>query len=526
MSWRTPAPTFEAAIQRCAQIQARRVLAARLAARTSLRAFCEALQPDIDFAYWQLDLIDHIEWALATPDARLMVFAPPRHGKSLVVSRLLPAYLLGRDPKHEVLCAAGTQNLADEFGLFVRNLLNTPVYQEICPQAKIDKNSNAVSKLTMAAGGGYRSVGCGVQIVGRGAGTLIIDDPYPSRTEAYSATTRAGLSGWYRTEARTRLAPQGRIILMHQRWHPEDLAAELLAQAAKDPEADQWRVLIYPAIAEAGYADAFERCREPGMELDPRRWHMKALRALRSGMPEDEWLALYQQRPVNAEGGFFKADWFQYHSGLPDKLNWFIGVDFAATADTRNDRCAFVPVGVNSKGDWYIPSDYVFEHLESPDAVERLLDLVAKYKPVFVATEKGVLDRVMRPILRVAMSKRQTFVSFREVSRTSGKHIMAAPLQARLQARTLYFPQDRRTKEQVVPQFLDFIPEADNKVDDMIDALANLAQVIPVVAGPEPELPPLPKDPQKEEDERWERIMAGQRRESPVPFARFNGKPY
>lgn len=529
--WPINRPAAERAYESVAQTRARRMavqqLALRKRARDDLLTFCQLRRPDYTFADWQVDLIKHLQWAVNTPNARLMIFAPPRHGKSEIVSRQLPAFLLGRNPREEILCASGTQQLADEFGLYVRNSLNDPIYREIFPGAAIDKNSNAVSRVTLEKGGGYRSVGCGALIVGRGGHWLIVDDPYASRVDAYSATTRGTISGWWRTEARTRLAPGGRAILMHQRWHPEDLAAELLQIQKEDPNADQWRVLVYPAIRELGYDDELDWMREPAQELDPRRWSMKSLRALQAGMDEAEWLALYQQRPVNAEGGFFKADWFQYHSGIPKNVNWYIGADFAATDDTRNDRCAFFPVAVSDTNDWYIPGDYVFEHLTSLEAVRKLMDLVKKYRPLYIATEKGPLDRVMRPILNQEMRNRGMFVSFREIVRGAGKHIVAAPLQARLQSRSVYLPNDRQTTEKIIPQFLDFIPEADNKVDDAIDALANLAQTMDALSAPAPELPELPEDEDALEEARWEKILAGARghQSKSVPFKRFDGRP-
>jgi hypothetical protein len=519
---RTPAP-FAPRMGDLAMSVAIREIRKRQQARHDIASFYQVMRPTYTPADWQLDLIEHLEWARQTPNARLMIFAPPRHGKSEVVSRQLPAFLLGLDPTKEILCAAGTQGLADEFGLYVRNLLNSEQYRELFPDATIDRNSNAIAKMTMDAGGGYRGVGVGVQIVGRGADWLIIDDPYTSAETAFSSTQRASMEAWYRTEARTRLAPHGRIILMHQRWHPEDLAATLLRQQEEDPDADQWRVLSYPAISEAGYADAYDHRRDYDQELDPRRWSKKALRAIRAGLTDSDWLALYQQRPVNAEGGFFQADWIQYHDGVPQDLNWYIGVDFAATDDARNDRVALVPVGVSAAGNWYIPPDYVFEHLTSLDAARRLVALVKKYKPLYVATEKGVLDRVMRPILNDAMAKAQAFVSFRAITRSSGKHIIAAPLQARMQAKTVYFPRDRTTSEKVIPQFLDFIPEADNRVDDFIDALANFAQTATTMTAPAPPEAPEEISDEDADEAMWDRIMANGAPRSAAPFERFFG---
>jgi hypothetical protein len=442
---------------------------------------------------------------------------------SELVSRALPALYLGRNPHHEVISAAATGELADEFGLFVRNALNDPLFHDLFPRCQLDDSSNAVSRLTTRLRGGYRGLGVNMQIVGRGAHLLILDDPVSGRAAAYSELERTKLYAWYRTNARTRVAPGGGILVMHQRWHVNDLAGTLLAQAAADKDADQWEVLAFPAIAEDSTNDGLDR--NPGQVLVPERWPLPALRSLRAGMTDEEWLALFQQRPVRESGGFFKAEWLQYHSEIPKNVYWYIGADFAGTANTHSNRTALLPYAISETGDMYLAPDFVLERMEIPDAVDKLVELIVKYKPRFVAGEKGTLQNVVNVLLKPILRKRRIYgTSIREVTRSSGKHIVAATFQARMQHRQVWLPSTQPVRSLVVPSLLNFIAGADNDDDDFIDASANLCCELDTetTPAPPPELPELDDS----DDAIWERIMSNGAPPSAAPFTRFNGEAY
>ncbi|MFM2055204.1 MAG: hypothetical protein RL456_3241 [Pseudomonadota bacterium] len=448
---------------------------------------------------------------------RLMIFAPPRHGKSQIVSRALPSWFLGRNPRAEVIAASSTQDLADDFGLDVRNILNNPVYHDIFPKAAIDPASNSVSKVVMQAGGAYRAVGMNTVVVGRGANLLIIDDPIKDRKTAYSQLERDNIDASYRTNFRTRVAPGGGIILMHQRWHTDDLAGRLLARSRTNPDADQWEVLNLPAIAETD-----DDWRLAGEALFPERWNLKKLAALRAEMTEDEWLALFQQRPVKQEGGWFKADWFQYYSKLPNDLFWYIGADYAVSTDSRADNTAIIPVGIDHKRNLYVAPDFFLGKLEPGDAVNKTLELARKYKARHVAADAGPVDIALRAIFKERMRDLNYFIHIEGIRRSVKKHIIAASYHARMQNRSVWFPDNRLMREQFIPNHLNFIPEADNTHDDEIDAMANLCTMLDTIAAPVPDVPL----PEVEEDP-WDKILArGGAGEAHAPFARLNGERY
>lgn len=155
---------------------------------------------------------------------RLMVFLPPRHGKSHTASENFPAWYLGRNPDHYVIAASHTQELADDFGRKVRNQIVDPVFRQIFPGVKIKADSTAAKRFhvegnpmdsfSTGQNGAYFAVGVGGPLTGRGAHLLLIDDPIKNREDADSETIRKKIKDWYTSTAYTRLMPGGRIVII------------------------------------------------------------------------------------------------------------------------------------------------------------------------------------------------------------------------------------------------------------------------------------------------------------------------
>jgi phage terminase large subunit-like protein len=281
---------------------------------------------------------------------RLMIFAPPRHGKTEQVSVKAPVKHMAENPGHEVVCASYGQDLADDNSRKARTTARgddaTWVFPDIRPvpaksRYRGDYQRNDVDRVQRwAVGNGstYTAVGVGGPLTGRGFHFGVIDDPIKDAAEASSKAKRDAVWDWYLTTFRTRCAPGGGIILMLTRWHEDDLAGRLLKKAKEDPEADQWEVLSYPAIAEAD-----EPHRRAGEALHPARWPLQELLKLKAAMTdrfgERWWLALYQQRPTAATGDLFKR-------GMPTFSRFY--VEHPADTAARADR-VFLSIDANFK---------------------------------------------------------------------------------------------------------------------------------------------------------------------------------
>ena len=115
---------------------------------------------------------------------RLMIFVPPRHGKSQLSSEFFPAWYLGRNPDKYIITATYSQELAEDFGRKVRNQLQDIIHQTLFPECRLSPDSQSSKRFSTLQRGTYFAVGVGSSITGRGANVLIIDDPIKNREEA------------------------------------------------------------------------------------------------------------------------------------------------------------------------------------------------------------------------------------------------------------------------------------------------------------------------------------------------------
>src|SRR4029077_17477236 len=134
-----------------------------------------------------------------------------------------------------ILAASHTTELAEKWGRRIRNLL---VEHASTLNVSLAGDSKAAGRWALANGGEYYAAGVGVAIAGFRADLAIIDDPIRSREGGDSALLRDKIWDWYRSDLMTRLRPGGRIVLIQTRWHEEDLAGRILAEAVCG--GDQW----------------------------------------------------------------------------------------------------------------------------------------------------------------------------------------------------------------------------------------------------------------------------------------------
>jgi len=242
---------------------------------------------------------------------RLMIFQPPRSGKSMLTSEFTPAWYLGRHPDRRVILASYGAHLASNWGRKSRDVLiehGPSVFGiNVATQSKAADHWNIAGEP-----GGMNTAGVGGPITGFGADLLIIDDPLKDAEEAGSEVIRAKHVDWWQAVARTRLMAGGAVVLMQTRWHESDLAGWLLEDMRHG--GDQWEVLSLPAIAE----EDDQLGREEGEALWPSKFPLPDLERTKRALGGYYWAALYQQRPVPAGGAVFKRNDFRYFTEHPE----------------------------------------------------------------------------------------------------------------------------------------------------------------------------------------------------------------
>jgi predicted phage terminase large subunit-like protein len=98
--------------------------------------------------------------------------------------------------------------------------------------------------------------------------------------------------------------------------------------------------------------------RPPGEALCPQRYNEAALEKLRRKLGSYSFAALYQQRPVPAEGGLFKRAWFRTVPFAPAGIRWKRGYDLAVSTSATADYTASFRAGYDREGNLYIDGGF------------------------------------------------------------------------------------------------------------------------------------------------------------------------
>ncbi len=195
-------------------------------AKQDFLSFVKCVWPDFVEGSHHRHIADKFN-KLATGEInRLIINMPPRHTKSEFASYLLPAWMVGRDPKLKIIQATHTAELAIRFGRKAKNLIDSEDYTKIF-KTTLQEDSKAAGRWETSQGGEYFAAGVGGAITGRGADLLIIDDPH-SEQDAMSKTALEGAYEWYTSGPRQRLQPGGKIVLVMTRWSQKDLTGMLI----------------------------------------------------------------------------------------------------------------------------------------------------------------------------------------------------------------------------------------------------------------------------------------------------------
>jgi predicted phage terminase large subunit-like protein len=329
------APSLTLRDRAAAELELRR----RRASRQPFAPWLKSVTPDWQWDWLHLQFIrEQLARVTAGEINKLMLFVPPRHGKSEMVTVRYSAWRLERNPGQRVIIGAYNQTLANKFSRKVRRIA-------IERDLPIDRKRTASEEWETLAGGGLRAVGVGAGVTGMGGDLIIIDDPVKNRAEANSATYRDKVWSWYTDDLYTRLEPGGQMVLIMTRWHEADLAGRIL----ESEDGPNWTVVSLPALAEGN--DPLGR--PSGAALCPDRYDVDALSKIKTAIGSRAFASLYQQRPVEQEGGMFKRSYFAVVQQPPEIDAMVRYWDMAATAGD-GDYTAGVLMGRGSDGRYYV----------------------------------------------------------------------------------------------------------------------------------------------------------------------------
>ncbi|MBD5256212.1 MAG: heat-shock protein Hsp70 [Bacteroides sp.] len=321
-------------------------------ARANFPIFLNYCNPSYERKWFHTLIARKCQELLEGKIRKLMVFVPPQHGKSEIVSRQFPAFALGVNPNLKIVGSSYSSDLANQFSRAIQRTIDSEEYTKLFPNtylngSNIRTNSRGYLRNvdifeTVGYKGFYKAVGVCGGLTGTPVDIAIIDDPVKDAIEANSVTYRERVWDWYVNVLLTRLHNESRQIFIMTRWHDDDLAGRILKQ-----EGDEWEVVLIPAIKENN--DYPEDPRQIGEALWKEKHSLEKLRRMEATSLRT-FTALYQQRPSIKGGNILKEEWFQrisLSSFLSIKSRDVIPHYFVDTAyDERKKKTDNDPTGI------------------------------------------------------------------------------------------------------------------------------------------------------------------------------------
>ena len=415
--------------------------------RRSLVDYVQLCFPDFKLSPWQIHLCVRLQAFIESIEQgkspRLMVHVPPQCGKTTIVSRAFICWMAGRHPEWDGIMASYAQSMSRKNSRWVRNRLRSFEHWRIFPACNLAEDSQSIEDMNFTTGKQIISRGVGGGAAGNPAMWVVVDDPFADRKAADSPIVRENVDDWYTSTAIARLGPGAGVLIMHTRWHLDDLAGRLLKRAKdgkEDPNVDQWEVISYPAEWTPGAPKEFftwEKIKETVKGWLTCRFRAIDLKRKKANLPSRDWLSLFQQTPLLEGGQIFQTKWINEETW---PVNWkpvvYQAWDLAGTKqDLKNDGC--YSVGIAIALDWlrrWWLVDLVRGKWDAGELNEQIMSFGLKWQ------KRGQLIRVsgedpvalyLEPFLRERMRQSGKHIPFQRVN-VGGRGDKVARAQASL----------------------------------------------------------------------------------------------
>jgi predicted phage terminase large subunit-like protein len=384
---------------------------ARRMSRAHFKDYIRYTKPDYISTWFNeliCDTLEGLEGDIVNQkDARILVRMPPRAGKTEMISRRFPAWLLGRHPELEIIGSSYNTDLAKANGSDAKNISESTENLNIFPNFRISHSTRSKNRWRTLLdndkeGGGLKSAGCGAGITGSGAHLFIIDDPYKDHEEAWSENHRKKIWDWYTTAAYTRLAPGGAIIMLLTSWHDAGLDNQVLEQFKKDG-GPPWTVIDIPAIMTADYVGRHPMDkRNIGESYWPERWPLTRLEATKKLLGTYKWSALYQQRAEPEGGTIIQRHWLKYWQKRPLNIGeTVVSGDLAFKSSKVSSRVSFQVWGLSLQKQ-YVLLDFICEPMEFTKCLHVFDKMMRKWPKATPLIE----DKANGPALQSVMQRK------------------------------------------------------------------------------------------------------------------------
>lgn len=398
-------------------------------------------------------------------NTRLIVNAPPRSLKTKISSSLMPAFILGQNPRARIICVSHSQPTAREFAGDTLRVMRSPFYRRLFPGTVLDRS--AAEDFTTTVGGGRLATSVFGGVTGRGADYIIVDDPIRA-DDVNSETVRPRVNEWFDNTLRSRLnnARTGAIMLVMQRMHEDDLTGHAL------DDLRAWNRLTIPAETDTKRTFSLHGgevySMRPGELMMPTRLGRAQLDEVKAGSGSRLYNAQYLQDPTPAGGLTFKRDWLRYKTVERQAGDRVIQAwDCANKVGEANDYSVCITALVRKRT--ILILDVLRARLEFPDLKKTAISLARTYRPNRLLIEDAASGQQLIQMLNAENNRGiPTPIAIAPIS---NKLDRAAVAEARIEAGDL-----------ILPKHAPWVPEFEKELlsfplgrhDDQVDALAHI----------------------------------------------------
>lgn len=415
---------------------------------------------------WHIDALCAQAMAIQRGDDRRVVIAlPPRSLKSLIFSIALPAFLLARDPRLQILGASYDGALARQLSADCRKVMTASWYRPPFTNTQLSPTKSTEEHFETTANGCRRAVSALGSVTGFGADYIIVDD-ITSASDARKVDLHQERTEWFHSALLTRLnrPKEGAVVFVGQRLHSEDTMGAIAAS-------EGFKTLSIPAIAperkQYRLSDGTVHIRQPNDILQPILMDEAELRDRERRMRPGDFAAQYQQEPIPDGGGALRWDALKQFDQPPKDLTIFHSWDVARTP---NGGDYTVGMKFGYRDERYYLLDIYRRQLDINGVVALIRARIFADKPlaVVIETADGSGDAACRILSRENIAR---FIRYSPSNSKEDRFYEIVPI---IEAGDLFIPSQAPWLAEFRREFLSFPGGKSSRVhDDQLDALSQ-----------------------------------------------------
>lgn len=391
---------------------------------------------------------------------RSYVNAPPRCGKSFVLTAAHAAWRLARNPRSKVIIASYSMDAAREHLATARKIMTAEWFRTCFPETALKADRS--DKVETYLDGFIRATSVDGGLTGMGADLILIDDPMKA-DDGRRSEARQRIIDWYRSTVSSRLnnPKTGAFLLVMQRLHIDDFTVFLR-------DTGLWRELSLPLVAVRDERFTLQGgkvvTRAKGEILDPARFDETWIKDRKSDAGAPTFAAQYQQDPEPDLDAAFRKEWFKTYGELPGGGQITLSIDTGVKCGEEHDFTA-IEIWKEVDQHHYLV-DVIRTKVEMPELLSRVRHLAQAHPSAEILIEDVNNGAALYQTLKRELPRDR----LKPITPKLGKFDRALACVDTIETGRVWLPED-------APWLETFLFEASNfpngKNDDQVDAMTQ-----------------------------------------------------